>query len=115
MLSRAMTRRIFMRPFRLGIVMWVGCSFQTDARAKLARPEATSQAMSSDSGNDRLGRQLEPGGEIDVRCVAERVTRGGDVRPRVADVSRARRLEAFLHRLAEDRADRVGDVVHARR
>src|SRR4051812_16539629 len=65
----------------------------------------------SDSGNDRLGRELEPGREIDLRFVAEDLSRGRDVRPRVADVAGARRLEALLHRLAEDRTDGLGNVV----
>src|SRR5947209_2483518 len=65
----------------------------------------------SDAGNDRLGRLLEPGREVDVRLVAERLARGGDVSPRIADVTGARRLEPLLHRLAEDQADRLGDVV----
>src|SRR6266540_6079514 len=69
---------------------------------------------SSDSGNDRLGRDLEPGGEVDPRLIAEELARRRDVGPGVADVSRARRLEALLDRLAEDRADRLGDVVDAR-
>src|SRR6059036_4320093 len=67
----------------------------------------------SDPGNDRLGRELEPCGEVDARLVAEQLARRGDVRPRVSDVSRPRRLEAFLDRLAENDADRLRDVVHA--
>src|SRR5438067_356225 len=69
----------------------------------------------SDSGNDRLGRQLEPGREVDLRLVAERLARGGDLSPRVADVAGARRLEALVHRLAENEADCLGDAVHGRR
>src|SRR5216110_172793 len=69
----------------------------------------------SDSGNDRLGRQLEPGREVDVRLVPEDVARGADVRPRVADVAGARRLEPLLDRLAEDDADRLSYVIDARR
>src|SRR6266480_7152715 len=69
----------------------------------------------SDPGNDRLGRQLEPGGEIDLRFVAEDLARGADVRPRVADVAGPRRLEALLDGLADDDGDRLGDVVDARR
>src|SRR4051812_31726852 len=67
----------------------------------------------SDSGNDRLGGQLEPGREVDLRFVTEQLACGGDVRPRVADVAGSRRRELLLHRLAEDRPDRLGDVVHA--
>src|SRR5262249_57036503 len=69
----------------------------------------------SDSANDRLGRQLEPGREVDLRFVAERLARGADVGPRVADVAGAGRLEALLDRLAEDQADRLGDAVDAGR
>src|SRR5205809_5307655 len=69
----------------------------------------------SDPGNDRLGRQLEPGREVDVRFVPEDVARGADVRPRVADVAGARRLEPLLDRLAEDDADRLSHLVDARR
>src|SRR5256885_6189413 len=92
MLSRAMTRRILMRSF-------VGGGL-------------TSR---SDSGNDRLGRQLEPGRQVDLRLVAEDLARGGDVRPRVANVSRPRRLEALLDGLAENATDRLRNVVDARR
>src|SRR5215218_4539181 len=68
----------------------------------------------SDSGNDRLGRQLEPGGEVDLRLVSKRLACRGDVGPRVVDVAGARRLEAFFDRLAEDEADRLRNVIHAR-
>src|SRR6476620_6460331 len=69
----------------------------------------------SDSGNDCLGRQLEPGGEVDLRFVAEDLTRRADVCPGVADVAGTRRLEALLDGLAEDDAERLRDVVDARR
>src|SRR5438132_11551834 len=69
----------------------------------------------SDAGNDRLGRELEPGREVDPWFVAERLARGADVPPRVPDVARARRLETLLHGLAEDDADRLRDMVDARR
>src|SRR6266852_2981172 len=45
--------------------------------------------LCSDAGNDRLGRELEPCGEVDARLVA------------------------LLDRLAENDADRLRDVVHA--
>src|SRR5437764_5127425 len=68
----------------------------------------------SDAGNDRLGRQLEPGRQVDLRLVAERLARGRDVSPRVADVAGARRLEALFQRLAEDQPDRLGHLVDGR-
>src|SRR5882724_6290995 len=67
----------------------------------------------SDSGNDRLGRELEPGGEVDARLVAEQLARSRDVGPGIPDVSRPRWLEALLDRLAENDADRLRDVVDA--
>src|ERR671937_2548935 len=69
---------------------------------------------SSDADN-RLGGQLEPRGEIDLRLVPERLACSRDVAPRVADVAGARRLEPLLHRLAEDEADRLRDMVDGRR
>src|SRR5437588_12706474 len=89
MLRRAMTRRI--------------------------RTGSANDASVSDPGNDRLGRELESGRELDARLVAERLPRSGDVRPGVADVSGAGRLEAPLDRLAQDRAGRLGHVVDAGR
>src|SRR5262245_37880462 len=68
---------------------------------------------SSDPGNDRLGRQLEPGSEIDLRLVAEDLAGGADVRPRVANIPRPWWLEALLDGLAEDEPDRLRDVVDA--
>src|SRR6478736_7169638 len=68
----------------------------------------------SDRGNDGLGRELQPGGEVDSRLVSENLARRGDVGPGVTDVSGPRRLEAFVDRLAEEEADRLGNVVHAR-
>src|SRR6185437_15887051 len=53
--------------------------------------------------------------EVDRRRVAQDVLRGADVRPRVANVARPRRREGPVHGLVEDAADRLGDVVHARR
>jgi hypothetical protein len=69
----------------------------------------------SDAGNDLLGRELEPRGEVDSRLVAERLASGADVGPRVPDVARARRCVLLLDRLAEDEPDRLGEVVDARR
>src|SRR5437660_7423818 len=68
----------------------------------------------SDAGNDRLGGQLEPGREVDLWLVAERLARGRDVSPRVADVAGARRLEPLLHRLPEEHPDRLGHLVDGR-
>src|SRR5512146_2885268 len=95
MFRRAITRRIFTR----------GAGSADDLRA----------GRGSDPGKDRLGRQLETRSEVDLRPVAERLARGRDVRPRVADVTGARRLESLLDGLPEDRADRLGEVVHTRR
>src|SRR5207247_10385138 len=81
----------------------------------ITRRTRTGCAAASDSGNDRLGRELEPGRKIHARFVTERLTSCGDVGPGVADVSGARRLVALLDRLAEDQADRLGNVVDARR
>src|SRR6185437_14980355 len=67
----------------------------------------------SDRGNDGLGRELQPGGEVDPWLVSEDIACRGDVGPGVTDVSGPRRLEAPLDRLAEEEADRLGDVVHA--
>src|SRR5204863_1055520 len=116
MFRRAITRTILIRS---GAFIRVGRSFQTDKRAERACPGSGTASNAfvrpSDPGNDRLGRQLEPGGEIDLRFVAEDLARGADVRPRVADVAGPRRLEALLDGLAEDDSDRLGDVVDARR
>src|SRR4051812_17732498 len=69
----------------------------------------------SDRGNDGLGRELQPGGEVDPRLVSENFACRRDVGPGVPDVSGPRRLEALLDRLAEKQTDRLCDVVHARR
>src|SRR5436309_14364415 len=81
----------------------------------ITRRIRTGSPAASVSGNDRLGRELEPGRKVHARFVTERLTGGGDVGPGVADVSGARRLVALLERLAEEQADRLGDVVDARR
>src|SRR5947207_15479017 len=67
----------------------------------------------SDPGNDRLGRELEPGGEVDARLVAEQLARRGDIGPGIPDISGPRRLELLLDRLAENDADRLCDVIDA--
>src|SRR5205809_5340144 len=67
----------------------------------------------SDAGNNRLGRELEPCGEVDARLVAEQFARRRDVRPGVPDVSRTRRLVTLLDRFAENDADGLRDVVDA--
>src|SRR5438309_2227677 len=72
------------------------------------------RAGRSDAGNDRLGRALQSCGEVDARLVAQHLARRGDVRPGVADVAGAGRLEAAIDRLAENHADRLRDVIHAR-
>src|SRR2546430_9598562 len=69
----------------------------------------------SDPGNDRLGRELEPGREVDPGLVTERLARGADVGPGVPNVAGPWRLETSLDRFAEDETDRLGDMVHARR
>src|SRR6478752_9533938 len=66
------------------------------------------------SGLEELNGPAQAFLHLDLRLVAERLPRGGEVRVRVADVSDAGRLEGPLDRLAEQAADRVGDVVHAR-
>src|SRR5262245_59196546 len=67
-----------------------------------------------DAGNDRFGRELEPCGEIDARLVAERLARGRDVGPGVADVAWPRRLESSFDLLPENRADRLCHMVQRR-
>src|SRR3954468_13616380 len=69
---------------------------------------------SSDRGNDGLGRALQPGGEVDPRLISENLASRRDVRPGVTDVSGPRRLDTLLDGVAEELADRLGDVVHAR-
>src|SRR5213593_1759095 len=88
----------------------------SDGRASRARVswDGIASDASSDSGKDRLGRELEPGGEVDAGPVAERLARGADVGPGVANVPGAWRLVALLDGFAEDETDRLGDVVHAR-
>src|SRR5262245_35651835 len=68
-----------------------------------------------DAGNDCFGRELEPRGEIDARLVAERLSRGRDVGPGVADVARPWRLEPSFDLLPEDGADGLRDVAQRRR
>src|SRR3954469_16130824 len=68
----------------------------------------------SDRGNYGLGRELQPGGEVDPRLISENLASRRDVAPGVADVSGPRRLETLLDGLPEKLADRLGDVVHAR-
>src|SRR6188472_3481644 len=66
------------------------------------------------SGLEELNGAAQALFELDGRRVAERFARGGEVGVRVAYVAGARWQEVSLDRLAEQPADRVGDVIHAR-
>src|SRR6478736_3407967 len=66
------------------------------------------------TGSDkRVDCPLQPILESDGRLPAEHLARAADIGPRVADVPGARRGELLLHRLAEDLADRLRDLVDA--
>src|SRR5438094_10009422 len=53
--------------------------------------------------------------EADSRLPAEELARAGDVGPGVADVACALRLLFVLDGAAEERTDRLGELVHGRR
>src|SRR4051794_31828723 len=78
----------------------------------LRRAIARRIRMGSDKGLDRALQTLL---EADRRLPAQHLARTAHVRPRVADVAGARRRGLLPHGLAQDRADRVGDLVDADR
>src|ERR1700746_3409194 len=62
-----------------------------------------------------LGGAAEAFLQPDRGLPAERLAGGGHVRPRVPDVTRARRRVVTDDLLAEEHSDRFGELVHARR
>ena len=80
------------------------------ARTRARRTSAASAAAAHAADGQRASAKEELCGraqavlEPHARLVAERLARGADVRPRVADVARPRRRRATLDRLAEDAA-----------
>ena len=62
-----------------------------------------------------LGGQAQPVLEPDVRLPAEQLARVARIRPRVAEVARARRQIRLLERLAEQPRDRLRELVDRRR